>query len=218
MPRTQGKPIEWSPPSISGRAPLEATCATPRRDLVEALFQIGRDGEHVAGVAQRHLLAQVDAELVVVGRVEGRDPPDALRPEPGARAVGGAAVERDAEHGRVVLADVAHVLDIGRLEERVDAGEMGQLAAREGRDRAVGQALGSPAGPCRAPIAAPCASPPPTACPRPRSPSSPGCRASRSWDGDARRPPGSELGVRRPAARRSWRWPMAVAPRSSCSP
>ena len=30
MPRTQGKPIEWSPPSISGRAPLEATCATPR--------------------------------------------------------------------------------------------------------------------------------------------------------------------------------------------
>ena len=30
MPRTQGKPIEWSPPSISGSAPEEKTCATPR--------------------------------------------------------------------------------------------------------------------------------------------------------------------------------------------
>ena len=30
MPRTQGNPIEWSPPSISGTAPEEAICATPR--------------------------------------------------------------------------------------------------------------------------------------------------------------------------------------------
>jgi hypothetical protein len=30
MLRTQGKPIEWSPPSIKGNAPDENTCATPR--------------------------------------------------------------------------------------------------------------------------------------------------------------------------------------------
>ena len=135
MPRTQGKPIEWSPPSISGRAPLEATWATPRLIWSKLFSRLAGDGEHVAGVAQRHLLAQIDAELVIVGRVEGGDAPDALRPEAGAGAVGGAAVERDAEHGGVVLADVAHVLDVGRLEEGVDAGEMGQLAAGEGRDR-----------------------------------------------------------------------------------
>ena len=30
MPRTQGKPIEWSPPRMIGRAPLEKTWATAR--------------------------------------------------------------------------------------------------------------------------------------------------------------------------------------------
>ena len=113
------------------------------RDLVEALLEIARDREHVAGVAHGHLLAQVDAELEIVGLVEGRDAPDALRPEARARAVGGAAVERDAQDRRIVLGDVADVLDIGRLQEGVDAGEVGQLAAREGRDGAVGQALGT---------------------------------------------------------------------------
>ena len=112
-------------------------------DLVEALFQIGGDGEHVAGVAQRHLLAQVDAELVVVGRIERGDAPDALRPEPRAGAIGGAEVERNAEHRGVVLADIVDVLDIRRLEERVDAGEVRQLAARKRRNRLVGQAVGA---------------------------------------------------------------------------
>ena len=135
MPRTQGKPIEWSPPSIIGSAPDENDMRDAARDLVEALLEIGRDGEDVAGVAQRHLLAQIDAELVIVGRVERRDAADALRPEARAGAVGGAAVERDADDRGVVLADVADVLDIGRLEEGVDAGEVRQLAAREGRDR-----------------------------------------------------------------------------------
>ena len=116
-------------------------------DLVEALFEIGRDGEDVAGVAQRHLLAQVDAELVVVGRVERRDAADALRPEAGAGPVGGAAVEGDADDRRVVFADVADVLDIGRLQEGVDAGEMRQLAAREGRDRLVGRCESEPGRP-----------------------------------------------------------------------
>jgi hypothetical protein len=37
---------------------------------------------------------------------------------------------------------VAHVLDVGRLEEGVDPGKMRLLAPGEGRDRPVGQALG----------------------------------------------------------------------------
>src|SRR5207244_4080442 len=69
--------------------------------------------------------------------------PDALRPEARARPVGGAAVEGHAEHRGIVLAGIAHVLDIGRLEERVDAGVMRQLAAREGRDALVLEAVGA---------------------------------------------------------------------------
>ena len=30
MPRTQGKPIEWSPPTMIGSEPEEKTWATPR--------------------------------------------------------------------------------------------------------------------------------------------------------------------------------------------
>ena len=108
-------------------------------DLVEALFEVGGDGEDVAGVAERHLFAKVDAELVVIGRVEGRDAADTLRPEAGSGPIGGAGIEGDAEDRRVILADVADVLDIGRLEKRVDAGEVGKLAAGEGRDGLVGQ-------------------------------------------------------------------------------
>ena len=113
------------------------------RNLVEALFQIAGNREHVAGVAQRHLFAQIDAELVVVGRVERRDAADALRPEARAGPVGRAGIERNADHRGVVFGDIAHVLDIRRLQERVDAGEMRQLAARESRDRLVGQAVGA---------------------------------------------------------------------------
>ena len=152
------------------------------RDLVEALLQIGRDGEHVAGVAQCHLLAQIDAELVIVRIVERRDAPDALRPEARAGTVGRAGIERDADHGGVVFADVADVLDVGRLEKRIDAGEVRQLAARESRDRLVGQAVGARAGPCRAPIAAPCATPAWTAAPPLRAPSSLAWKAGRSRD------------------------------------
>ena len=101
------------------------------------------NGEHVAGVAQRHLFAQVDAELVIIGRVERRDAADALRPKARAGPIGGAGIERNAEHGGVIFRHVAHVLDIRRLEERVDAGEMRQLAARKRRDRLVGQAVGA---------------------------------------------------------------------------
>ena len=69
--------------------------------------------------------------------VEGRDLADALRAEPGAGAVGGAAVERGAEHGHVVLPAAPHVLDVRGLEEGVDAGEVRELAAGERRDPPV---------------------------------------------------------------------------------
>ena len=112
-------------------------------DLVEALLQVGRDGEHVARVAQRHLLAQIDAHLVIIGRVERGNAPDALRAEARAGAIGGAAVEGNADDRRVIFADIADILDIGRLQKRVDAGEMRQLAAREGGDGLVGEAIGA---------------------------------------------------------------------------
>ena len=64
-------------------------------------------------------------------------------------AVGRAAVERGAEHGDVVLAAAAHVLDVRRLEEGVDAGEVRQLAAAEGRDRACRRWSRRPAGRAR---------------------------------------------------------------------
>ena len=113
------------------------------RNLVKALFEVGGNREDVAGIAERHLLAQIDAELVIVGRVERRNAPYALRPETGPRAIGGAGIEGNADHGSIVFRDVAHVLDIGRLHEGVDAGEMRQLAARERRNIAIGQAVGA---------------------------------------------------------------------------
>ena len=64
-------------------------------------------------------------------------------PEAGARAVGGAAVERGAEHRDVVLAAAAHVLHVRRLEEGVDAGEVRQLAAGERRDALVDDGVGA---------------------------------------------------------------------------
>src|SRR6266478_2843601 len=111
--------------------------------LVEALLQISRDREYVAGIAQRHLLAQVDAELVVVRRVERRDAANALRSEASPGPIGRAGIERDADQRRIILADVAHILHIGRLQKGVDAGKMRQLSACKGRYRLVRQAFGA---------------------------------------------------------------------------
>ena len=93
-------------------------------------------------IAQRHLLAQVDAQLVVVRRVESRDAPDTLRSEARARAVRGAAVVRHAHHRRVKGAYLPYVLKIRRLHEGVDARVMGQLTARKGGDVAIHDAVG----------------------------------------------------------------------------
>ena len=106
-------------------------------DLIERLLDVAGDREDVAKVGDGDRLTQVDAQLEAVRPVKRGDLADALRAEAGARAVGGAAVERGAEHGDVVLAAPAHVLDVGRLEEGVDAREMRKLAARERRDASI---------------------------------------------------------------------------------
>ena len=112
------------------------------RDLVKGFLKVRGDREHVARIAERHLFAQVDADFVVVGRVKRRDFAHALRAEPGAGAIGRAAVERDTKDGRVVMRDLQHVLGIGRFQERIDARVMWQLAPREGGDRLVLDAVG----------------------------------------------------------------------------
>jgi hypothetical protein len=93
-------------------------------DLVERLLDVAGDREDVAEVGDGDRLAQVDAQLEAVRAVERGDLADALGAEPGARPVGGPAVERGAEHGDVVLTAAADVLDVGGLEEGVDAREV----------------------------------------------------------------------------------------------
>ena len=111
-------------------------------DLVEGLFDIGGDGEHVARIAQRHLFAQIDGHFVVVRVIKRRDLAHTLRPEPGAGTIGGAAIERDAQNGCIIVLHLGHVLGIGCLQKGVDPCVMGQLAAREGGDGFVLEAVG----------------------------------------------------------------------------
>ena len=103
------------------------------RDLIVPLGDVGRTPD-VAHVAHLERFAQVHAELEIVGGVKRRDAPDALRAEAGAGAVGGADIERRADEGYIVLADLAHILEIRRLEESVNAGPVRQLAALEATD------------------------------------------------------------------------------------
>ncbi len=90
--------------------------------------------EDIADVAHLQRLAQIHAQLEVVGGVERRNPPDSLRTEARAGAIGGADIERHAQESHVVVADFAHVFQIGRLQKRIDAGPMRQLAALEATD------------------------------------------------------------------------------------
>ena len=125
------------------RARLRRRGATALEIWSKVFSMFAGDREDVAEVGDGDRLAQVDAELEAVRAVERGDLADALRAEPGAGAVGRAAVERRAEHRDVVLAAAADVLDVGRLEEGVDAGEVRQLAAGEGRDAFVDDGVGA---------------------------------------------------------------------------
>ncbi len=57
-----------------------------------------------------------------------------LRAEARAGAIGCADVERHAQKRDVILADLAHVFQIVRLQKRVDAGPVRQLAALKATD------------------------------------------------------------------------------------
>ena len=69
--------------------------------------------------------------------------PHAPRAEAGAGPVGRARVVGGADDGHVVLAARAHVLDVGLLQERVDAGVVRQLAPAEGGDGPVDDRVGA---------------------------------------------------------------------------
>jgi hypothetical protein len=103
-------------------------------NLVERLLDVGRDDEQVTGVPDADLLQQVHADVGTVGVVERGDAAYCLRPETSAAAVGRAHVERCADHGDVMSADVADVLHVRRLQEGVDTGEHRVQATREQRD------------------------------------------------------------------------------------
>jgi hypothetical protein len=93
-------------------------------DLIEGFLEIGGDREDVTEVAHCHLLAQIDADFKIIGRVEGGNSADALWPKASTGPKRGAAVEGYAENCRIVLADITNILDIGRLEEGIDPGVM----------------------------------------------------------------------------------------------
>ena len=115
----------------------------PFGDLIETLLVVGGNREDVSDIAQANLLAEIDAHLVVVRGVQRRDAADALRTEPRARSIGGAAVVGNAQHGNVIVADLIHILQVGSLHEGVDAGVVRQFTAREGGNPPVHDACRS---------------------------------------------------------------------------
>ena len=86
-------------------------------DLVEGLFDIGRDDRDVADVDHVERFPDVDAHLEVVAAVERGHGPHGLRAKAGAGAVGRAAVERRADDGDVLPAELAHVAQEGARGE-----------------------------------------------------------------------------------------------------
>jgi hypothetical protein len=84
-------------------------------DLVEALLDVARDGEHVAEIADGYALPQVNGELEAVGPIQRRDLPHPLGAEPGTRPVGRARIQRHPEHGHVILTAAPHILQVRRL-------------------------------------------------------------------------------------------------------
>jgi len=65
---------------MMGKTPLERTWGDGFGDLIEAFLDVG-NGEDVAEVADFKGFAEVNAEFVIVGAVEGGDAADALRPK-----------------------------------------------------------------------------------------------------------------------------------------
>ena len=137
MPRTVGKPIEWSPPRMRNE-PLAATCATAFEIWSNVFSMLAgmvktSPASHSVICSRRRSMPR----LVVVRRVQRGDAPDALRAEARARAVRRPAVERHAHHGRVELAARSTSSRYGAFMNVLISREVRQLAARERRDVAV---------------------------------------------------------------------------------
>jgi hypothetical protein len=96
-------------------------------DLRHGLVDRERRHGHVPGVHDLNRRERAGVQLdVMAGPQVPRCLPDRHRAEPGARPVGGAAVERRAEHGDVVVSDP---VDFGKSAERPGAGVPGHLPA-----------------------------------------------------------------------------------------
>src|SRR5829696_5845671 len=86
-------------------------------DLIEGLFDIGRDDRDVSHVDHVERFPDVDAHLEVVAAVEPRHGAHGPRPEAGAGPVGGTAVKGSADDGDVLTAELAHVAQEGARGE-----------------------------------------------------------------------------------------------------
>ena len=126
-----------------GHGTCRCNVANGIRDLIECLLDVRWNGEHIPGIAHRHLFSQVHAHLKVIWRVKGGNSPHTLRSEAGSRPVRGTSVKRYTQHRRIIFAYILHILHVRRLHEGVDTGEMRQLIAGKGRNAPVFNARGS---------------------------------------------------------------------------
>jgi hypothetical protein len=101
-------------------------------NLIEGFFNIARNGKDIAGVAETHLLSQINSPFVVVGCVECGNAPNPLGTKARSRAISAATVKGNTYDGRVVVAHFSHVFHVLGLHEGIDTGKMGKFAARKG--------------------------------------------------------------------------------------
>ena len=155
-PRTFATPfasanaMEWSPPSTTGIAPDRVTVSTAASSAGRAVSMSPENISTSPASSDPQVAQAVGAQRQagpgpVVRQVVGH--PDRLRAEPGARPVGGAAVERSPE------------------DDDVRAGEarrIAQVAALDTEEGEVGPVLGAVAGHGGQPLTRSAASAPPT--------------------------------------------------------
>jgi hypothetical protein len=101
--------------------------------LIEGLLDIAGYNENVSGIAEIELLEEVHPSVEPVSVVESRNAAYRLGAETRSRPVRGGRVERSADEGSLVVADLSDVLAVGRLHESVDPGEGRLMAAAEQR-------------------------------------------------------------------------------------
>jgi hypothetical protein len=112
-------------------------------DLIERLFDVGRNRKHVAEIAHGNRLPQIHAEFETIGAIESRDFANALRAKSRAGSIRCAAIEWRSENGHVVLTALPHVFNVGSFDKRVNPGEVGEFSPTECRNPAVRNGSGS---------------------------------------------------------------------------